>query len=52
MLNIFGHQGNSAKIFGIKGARAKNILGNKGKNQKKIKGSWEHVPPWEGLISF
>ena len=30
MINIFGDRGNSAKIFGIKGTRAKNIFGNKG----------------------
>ena len=29
IINIFGDQGKSAKIFGIKGTRAKNILGNK-----------------------
>ena len=29
MINFFGDQGNSAKIFGMKGTRGKIFLGNK-----------------------
>ena len=63
MINIFGDQGNGAKIFwdqtrehelktflGTRGF----INGEQGIKSKNIKGSWEHVPPpppWEGLIN-
>ena len=42
MTNIFGDQGNSAKVYKIKG-----IKSEQGMKSTKIRGSWEHVFHWE-----
>ena len=55
MINIVGDQGNNAKISGSREHELKTFLGTmgfingeQGIKSKKIKGSWEHVPPLGG----
>ena len=51
MINIFGDQGNSAKIFGIKGTRTSGFInGEQGIKSKKSKGSREHEPLLGGAL--
>ena len=48
--NIFGDQGNSVKVFWIKGIKGTIGFIN---GEQEIKGSWENVPPpppQQGLI--
>jgi len=51
-----GIKGTEQKNWGSREHELKKFLGTRGFingeqgiKSKKIKGSWEHVPPWEGL---